>query len=1130
MNKGGVQVVETDPATGAPTGKTSTLTAGGTTVKDATDPANVKEAVYGADKAELKDGSKINTTTAAGNTIVDGANITNVTAGGTKVTDGTNTAVYDANGIRFTDTTGTALPNTPSISQGGINAGGTTITNVGGPTNGKDAANKDYVDSIGAGATTAGLNFTGDNGTKVHRDLGETLTIKGGKLTGLTDNNIGVIEDALTGSLTVKLAKDIDLGKDGSVKAGDTTVNNGGVQVDDGKGNSAVLSTGGTTVKNAAGQEALYGADKSVLKDGLNITTVSAGNISVSNGTNTLKLDAAKGDITGLSNKNLTAADFATAGRAATEEQLKLVSDVQQTTNDFAVRYDADPTDPTKANKENVTLAGSNGTTITNLKGGEISLTSKDAVNGSQLYGTYTAMLDALGGNSAYNSDGTVTAPTYAVNGTDYKNVGAAISALDTGWVLNANGQNSSAIKAGDAVDIGTADSEDNLTVTKTGNKIDFALNKDLKLNTVMATDKITVGTGTNSITLNGATGTLNGLTNKTWNPDNIVSGQAATEDQLSIVNKSIKDNITNVEVDDGKGGTTTINISDVVVNKNPDNTNQASEFLTFNKEGQATTDRLTIAQTVQKMNTEGVKYFHTNADMSKGSLGITNDSSAGGLDSTAIGVNALVDTGADNTIALGRNTRALASAKSAVVLGDNSVVGGASAIAIGDGAQALGNQSISIGKGNIVKGNNSGALGDPSIIDGNNSYSVGNNNTVSTDNTFVLGNDVTQTVEGSVVLGNKSAATTGAGIAGYMSANVTAADKAAILATTSTTGAVAVGNASAGVYRQITGVAAGTADSDAVNVAQLKSVSNQLGEQINNVNNSAVQYDKNPDGTVNKGSITLAGGTDGKGTTITNVKDGDVSSGSKDAVNGGQLADVRDNLQGQINNNTNDINNIKNDINNGTVGLVQQAGASGEVTVAKNTGGTTVNVAGKDGDRVVTGVANGAVNSTSKDAVNGSQLSATNDAVVKYLGGGAAYDNITGSFTAPSYTVGDSKHNNVGGAIDALNQADQALNQKIDNVSTKLDDAFRVTNDRIDNVEQKANAGIAAAMALESAPYIPGKYTYAAGAAYHGGENAVGVTLRKTADNGRWSITGGVAAASQGDPSVRIGISGVID
>ena len=82
----------------------------------------------------------------------------------------------------------------------------------------------------------------------------------------------------------------------------------------------------------------------------------------------------------------------------------------------------------------------------------------------------------------------------------------------------------------------------------------------------------------------------------------------------------------------------------------------------------------------------------------------------------------------------------------------------------------------------------------------------------------------------------------------------------------------------------------------------------------------------------------------------------------------------------------------------------------------------------------------------------------------------------------------------------------------------------------RIDDVEKKANAGIAAAMALENAPYIPGKYTYAAGAAYHGGENAIGLTLRKTADNGRWSLTGGVAAGSSGDPSVRVGISGVID
>lgn len=103
-------------------------------------------------------------------------------------------------------------------------------------------------------------------------------------------------------------------------------------------------------------------------------------------------------------------------------------------------------------------------------------------------------------------------------------------------------------------------------------------------------------------------------------------------------------------------------------------------------------------------------------------------------------------------------------------------------------------------------------------------------------------------------------------------------------------------------------------------------------------------------------------------------------------------------------------------------------------------------------------------------------------------------------------------------------------MDNKITNLGDQLQQAFYTTNERIDDVEKRANAGIAAAMALETAPYVAGKWTYAAAASYHGGENAVGVTFRKTADNGRWSLTSGIAAASQGDPSFRIGISGVID
>ena len=177
-------------------------------------------------------------------------------------------------------------------------------------------------------------------------------------------------------------------------------------------------------------------------------------------------------------------------------------------------------------------------------------------------------------------------------------------------------------------------------------------------------------------------------------------------------------------------------------------------------------------------------------------------------------------------------------------------------------------------------------------------------------------------------------------------------------------------------------------------------------------------------------------------------------------------------------------------------------------------------------GGNKVSNLADGTISSTSKDAINGSQLHASNTNIYNYLGGGANYETNTG----PTYNVGGGSHNNVGDALDALDDRDTQLDNKITNLGDQLQQAFYTTNERIDGVEKRANAGIAAAMALETAPYVAGKWTYAAATAYHGGENAVGVTLRKTADNGRWSLTGGIAAASEGDPSFRIGISGVID
>ncbi|MGQ0818374.1 trimeric autotransporter adhesin Ata [Acinetobacter baumannii] len=328
---------------------------------------------------------------------------------------------------------------------------------------------------------------------------------------------------------------------------------------------------------------------------------------------------------------------------------------------------------------------------------------------------------------------------------------------------------------------------------------------------------------------------------------------------------------------------------------------------------------------------------------------------------------------------------------------------------------------------------------------------------------------------------------------------------------------------------KQITNIADGINAKDAVNKGQLdkqiNEVKDQIGKDIGKLSDHAVQYDKDKNGNVNKNSVTLGGGE--KGTNLKNVADGKIAEGSKDAVNGGQLW----NVQNQVDKNSNDIKNIQNNIDNisnGKAGLVQQQKPNGEIMVGKDSGGTSINMAGKEGDRVVQGVKDGEIKAGSNQAVNGGQIHKISESIKNSIGGNTTIDPKNGSITTNN--IGGTGKNNINDAIGTLNQSNQELGNKITNLGDQLQQVFYDTNKRIDDVEKKANAGIAAAMALENAPFVAGKYTYAVGAAYHGGENAVGVTLRKTSDNGRWSITGGVAAASQGEPSVRVGISGVIN
>ena len=284
----------------------------------------------------------------------------------------------------------------------------------------------------------------------------------------------------------------------------------------------------------------------------------------------------------------------------------------------------------------------------------------------------------------------------------------------------------------------------------------------------------------------------------------------------------------------------------------------------------------------------------------------------------------------------------------------------------------------------------------------------------------------------------------------------------------------------------QINNVGTATEDHQAVNLGQLNQGLAGIDDKIKNNGWNITGKDQNGQTVTEKvkadSTVEFAAGPSGNTTVTTEV----TANGSKVTV------DLADKIK-----------------------LTEQ----GSLTIAAGQGNEAITV--QQGNVSVGGnqIHNVAAGTHAKDAVNVDQLTST----VNIFGGGAGFNSQTGEIIAPTYTVGGGSYHNVGDALGALNQADINLGNQITNLQYNF-------NNRIDDVEDRMSAGIAAAMALENAPYIPGKYTYSAATAYHNGQAALGVTLRKTADNGRWSLTGGVAAGTEGDPSVRVGVSGVID
>lgn len=211
-----------------------------------------------------------------------------------------------------------------------------------------------------------------------------------------------------------------------------------------------------------------------------------------------------------------------------------------------------------------------------------------------------------------------------------------------------------------------------------------------------------------------------------------------------------------------------------------------------------------------------------------------------------AVGMESRAEGGRSSALGSG----ATASGQSSTAVGDKGESLGAYSTAIGASARAEGASSVAVGTNAFAIGEKSASFGANAAALGVESMALGASSIAEQRNSISIGAGAVSSAEGSVALGSGS--------------------------TNDRRMSVSVG--SAGAERQVTNVAAGVADTDAVNYAQLRSVTNKVGEFAKN----AVMYN-----TDDRSSITFGGAS---GTRLGNVAQGTIGKGSLDAINGGQL------------------------------------------------------------------------------------------------------------------------------------------------------------------------------------------------------------------------------------------------
>ncbi|EFJ6374446.1 adhesin [Escherichia coli] len=786
---------------------------------------------------------------------------------------------------------------------------------------------------------------------------------------------------------------------------------------------------------------------------------------------------------------------------------------------------------------------GTNGdaSVITDVADGEISDSSSDAVNGSQLHGVSSYVVDALGGGAEVNADGTITAPTYTIANADYDNVGDALNAIDTtlddallwdadagenGAFSAAHGKDKTASVitnvANGAISAASSDAINGSQLYTTNKYIADALGGDAEVN---ADGTITAPTYTiANAEYNNVGDALDALDDNALLWDETANGGAGAYNASHDGKASIITNVANGSISedstDAVNGSQ-LNATNMMIEQNTQIINQLA----------GNTDATYIQE-----NGAGINYVRTNDD------GLAfNDASAQGVGATAIGYNSVAK--GDSSVAIGQgsysdvdtgialgsssvSSRVIAKGSRDTSITENGVVIGydttdgelLGALSIGDDGKYR--QIINVADGSeahdavtvrqlqnaigavattptkyfhansteedsLAVGTDSLAMGAKTIVNGDKGIGIGYGAYVDANalNGIAIGSNAQVIHVNSIAIGNGSTTTRGAQT-NYTAYNMDAPQNSV--------GEFSVGSADG--QRQITNVAAGSADTDAVNVGQLKVTDAQVSQNtqsITNLDNRVTNLDSRVTNIENGiGDIVTTGSTKYFKTNTDGV---DASAQGKDSVA----------------------------IGSGSIAAADNSVALGTGSVA--TEENTISVGSSTNQRRITNVAAG---KNATDAVNVAELKSSEAGGVRYdtkADGSIDYSNIT----LGGGNGGTTRISNVSAGVnnnDAVNYAQ--LKQSVQETKQYTDQRMVELDNKLSKTESKLSGGIASAMAMTGLPqaYTPGASMASIGGGTYNGESAVALGVSMVSANGRWVYKLQGSTNSQGEYSAALG------